>query len=318
MLARKLAALVPTTRLLPCPPVPDELRLDGATGSADKLRVTFLGNSTLLLRSGESALLTDGFFSRPGAMRSLCGRVGPNPAVIENCLDRAGISRLDAVVVSHSHYDHAMDAAYVAQSTGALLVGSESTAMVGRGGGLAPARLVKAPDAERMKLGRFTVTLLPSVHIPPVRFPGDIRTPVVPPVYASRYRVGPCYLLLIEHDGRRLAVQSSAGIRNPGLPDFDAEVLFLGVGTLGRKSSEYRDRYWRSIVEASGARRIILIHWDNFWRPLDEPLRPLPYGIDNFSTTVAFLRSRADRAGIDLRIPVGWDLTDPFQGLAAP
>jgi L-ascorbate metabolism protein UlaG (beta-lactamase superfamily) len=41
----------------------------------------------------------------------------------------------------HTHFDHALDAAVVADRTGAVLVGGESTANIGRGHGLAEDRI---------------------------------------------------------------------------------------------------------------------------------------------------------------------------------
>jgi len=42
----------------------------------------------------------------------------------------------------HTHFDHVMDSAVVAERTGARLVGGTSAAEVGRGHGLADDRLV--------------------------------------------------------------------------------------------------------------------------------------------------------------------------------
>ncbi len=54
------------------------------------------------------------------------------------------VSRLAAVIPVHTHFDHVMDSALVADRTGAQLVGGESAANVGRGYGLAEERLVVA------------------------------------------------------------------------------------------------------------------------------------------------------------------------------
>ena len=43
------------------------------------LRVTFLGVSTLLFDDGESAILTDGFFTRPNRRIVFLGKVAPDP-----------------------------------------------------------------------------------------------------------------------------------------------------------------------------------------------------------------------------------------------
>ena len=102
--------------------------------AAGELSVTFAGVSTLLFDDGQSAVLTDGFFSRPSLARVGLGRIAPDPARIDAALHRLSIrGRLTAVVPVHTHFDHALDSAEVARRTGALLAGGESAANVGRG-----------------------------------------------------------------------------------------------------------------------------------------------------------------------------------------
>ena len=60
----------------------------------------------------------------------------------------SGASEVAAVVPVHTHFDHAMDSAVVAQRTGATRVGGESTANVGRGGGLPADRIRVVGDGE--------------------------------------------------------------------------------------------------------------------------------------------------------------------------
>ena len=120
-------------------------RFEGPPAGDDApLTVTWLGVSTLLIDDGSSALLTDGYFSRPSLPRVALRRLTPSAARIDGSLARAGIRRLAAVVVSHTHLDHALDSAVVADRTGAVLVGGESAANIGRGHGLAEDRLVVA------------------------------------------------------------------------------------------------------------------------------------------------------------------------------
>src|ERR1700744_3505735 len=87
------------------------------------LSVTWLGVTTVLLDDGSSALMTDGFFSRPGLARIGAGKISPSQPRVEGCLTRAKVSRLDAVIPVHTHFDHVMDSALVADRTGAQLVG---------------------------------------------------------------------------------------------------------------------------------------------------------------------------------------------------
>ena len=87
------------------------------------LAVTFLGVASLLVSDGTSAVLTDGFFSRPSLPRVLLRRIAPDSGRIDEVLGRAGVTAIDAVVPVHTHYDHALDSATVAAATGARLLG---------------------------------------------------------------------------------------------------------------------------------------------------------------------------------------------------
>ncbi|MGH3523562.1 MAG: MBL fold metallo-hydrolase, partial [Mycobacterium sp.] len=49
------------------------------------LTVTWLGVSTLLLDDGSSALMTDGYFSRPSLTRVALGKVSPSAARVDEC-----------------------------------------------------------------------------------------------------------------------------------------------------------------------------------------------------------------------------------------
>lgn len=89
------------------------------------LSVTWMGVATLLVDDGSSALMTDGYFSRPGLARVAAGKVSPSAERVDGCLARANVSRLTAVIPVHTHIDHAMDSALVADRTGAQLVGGE-------------------------------------------------------------------------------------------------------------------------------------------------------------------------------------------------
>src|SRR6201993_3875641 len=154
------------------------------------LSVTWLGVTTLLLDDGSSSLMTDGFFSRPSLARVAAGKLSPSAARVDGCLTRAKVSRLDAVLPVHTHFDHVMDSALVADRTGAQLVGGGSAANVGRGHGLPQDRIVVAVSGEPIRLGAFEVTLIESHHSPPDRFPGVINGPLTPPVKVSAYRCG--------------------------------------------------------------------------------------------------------------------------------
>lgn len=298
------------------PPLPNEKSFG--------LRVTFLGVSTLLFSDGESAILTDGFFSRPSKGSLFLTKLTPNRDLISRCLRRAGVTNLKAVIVLHSHFDHALDAPEVVlQQPGACLVGSESTANIGRGYGLPEERIRVISDGEVLPpFGRFQITLLRSEHSPQslltllgierVPLSGEIKKPLEQPAHLSDYREGGSYSLLVEHGGRRILVQASAGFKRGALAGRSAEIVFLGIGTLGRLPQSHREEYWHEVVEAVGPKRIIPIHWDDFSRPLDQPLVPLPCPLDDFDASMAFIRERAGQKKIGVKVLQAWDTLDPF------
>ncbi len=278
------------------------------------LTVTWLGVSTLLLDDGDSALMTDGFFSRPALVRVGAGRIAPSPPRVYGSLARLGVRRLDAVLPVHSHYDHVLDSALVAERTGATLVGGESTANVGRGHGLPADRIVVVDPGAPLRLGAFEVTLIESRHCPPDRFPGTITEPVQPPVRASAYKCGEAWSTLVLHrpSDRRCLIQGSAGYL-PGVLDGQrAEVAYLGLGQLGRRPRHYLTEYWNHTVRAVGARTVVGIHWDDFFRPLSKPLRALPYAADDLDASLRVLGGLARQDGVTLHLPTVWRREDPW------
>jgi L-ascorbate metabolism protein UlaG (beta-lactamase superfamily) len=279
-----------------------------------RVRVSWLGVATLLIEDGETAIMTDGFFSRPRARSAFLGQVEPDRALIAQSLDRAGVRKLAAVIPVHSHYDHAMDAPEVARLTGALLVGSESTANIGRGWGLPEDRIKVVGDGDALTFGRFKVRFLAGRHVPSPFTGGSIDTPLVPPVRSTAYFEGTSYILHVEHEGRRLLIVGSAGFVPGKLAGIDAETVFLGAGLLGRQSEDYGHAYWDEIVAKVGARRVIPIHWDNFTLPLTEPLAPMPCLFDDFGAALASLRKSAAASGVRLQLINAWTATDPFAG----
>ena len=285
-----------------------------AAEPAAPLSVTWMGVATLLLDDGSSALLTDGYFSRPSLARVAAGKLAPSLARVDGCLARAKVSRLAAVIPVHTHIDHALDSALVADRTGAQLVGGRSAANVGRGYGLAEDRLVVAVSGDPIRLGAYDVTLVESHHCPPDRFPGVIAAPLTPPVKASAYRCGEAWSALVNHrpSDRRLLVQGSAGFVKGALAGHRADVVYLSVGQLGLHPRQYLIDYWTETVRTVGARRVILIHWDDFFRPLSKPLRAWPYAGDDLDVTIRILDELAARDGVALHLPTVWRREDPW------
>lgn len=293
----------PTLEELPIEPLPGA---EGASGQAG-LQLTFAGVATVLVSDGDTALLTDGFFSRPGLLRLALGEVAPEVDDIVRGLERIGVGApaappLAAVIPVHSHYDHAMDSPEVARRTGAVLLGSASSANIARGWGLPEEQIRIAEPGRSYRFGDFAVTLIPSRH---VRYPWSdesgggllgttIDAPLVPPAPATAYKEGVSWSVLIEHPQASLLVQGSAGFVPGALDGHEADAVLLGVGALGGHPASYREAYYREVVRAVGARLVLPIHFVDFTRPPGAPPRPFPRLLDPVEEALATLRELAD------------------------
>jgi L-ascorbate metabolism protein UlaG (beta-lactamase superfamily) len=289
-------------------------RFDLPPAEDGTLSVTFLGVATLLVDDGESALMTDGFFSRPGLLAAGLARVAPDQERIDGCLARARVRSLECVMPVHTHFDHAMDSAAVAARTGATLVGGTSAAQIARGGGLTDDRIVVAESGKPMAWGAYDITMTESHHCPPDRYPGKITEPLVPPVRVSAYRCGEAWSIVLRHrpSGKSALVMGSAGYVEGSLAGQQCDIAYLGVGQLGIQSDDYIETYWRETVRTVGARRVVLIHWDDFFRSLDQPLRALPYAGDDLDNSLRVLDRLANEDGVSIHLPSVWARENPW------
>jgi L-ascorbate metabolism protein UlaG (beta-lactamase superfamily) len=254
------------------------------TAPHGSVTVRWSGTATLVFSDDETTWMTDGWFSRPGPFALAFGKIAPDVRAIERGLasnELVGDHSLAVVFPLHSHYDHAMDAPEVARRTGAMLVGSESTANIGYGWkDLDPRRIRVVRDRERLQVGKFAITPIASRHF---EFPNertresglgdpDIRAPVVPPVRQSAYKVGVAWVLHVVHPNGSWLVVGSAGYLPGALAGVHADTVFLGVGGLGAQSEAYREAYWHETIDAVRPSRIIPIHWDSLTASTEDEL----------------------------------------------
>ncbi len=247
----------------------------------DAVTVRFTGTTTLVFDDGETRWITDGWFTRHPFLTVLLDEVEPDLEAIGKGLAANEVEELAAVIPLHSHYDHAMDAPEVARRTGAILMGSQTTAFIGRGWGLPEDRIQVFEDRRPVRVGAFTITPIESRHYvfgnPLVRgIAGRVPPldrPLVPPVPSSSYPLGKAYVLHVSHPKGDFVVVGSAGYQLGGLAGFEADAIFLGIGGIGGQTEEYREEFWRETVGMVKPTRIFPIHWDNTTTPLEGPFR---------------------------------------------
>ncbi|ENW28004.1 MBL fold metallo-hydrolase [Acinetobacter lwoffii] len=101
--------------------------------SVHGLTVNFFGVSTLLLDDGHGQILIDGFFSRPSLRQVITRPIQSDKLLLEQLVQRHGLSRTQAILVTHSHYDHVLDVpALLEMLPKTAIVGSPSTLNIAR------------------------------------------------------------------------------------------------------------------------------------------------------------------------------------------
>jgi L-ascorbate metabolism protein UlaG (beta-lactamase superfamily) len=252
-------------------------------GAGSALEITYFGNSTLLIDDGKTCLLVDGFFSRPGPLKTLFGKIGPERLLLEAELRK--IKRPEAVLVGHSHHDHALDATAVADYFQTMVVGSRSFANLYHGSH-APDRasrleVIPPGGATLPRIGKFTVHFAPSDHVVPYWFvqrsiKPDINAPLSMPAHYTKFGCGDVFAIHIDHPQGKIVITTTAGAKQGQFGGRKADVVFLSVGLLTKESTNNQNLYWHETVEATKPKLIVPVHWDDFSRKLSRGLKPGP------------------------------------------
>jgi L-ascorbate metabolism protein UlaG (beta-lactamase superfamily) len=240
------------------------------------VNLIWLGTAGVLITDSETGILIDPYVSRFGIFKiALSLPLQPNKDAVKRWVARLGKNSVQAVAVSHSHFDHCLDAPYFAMYSGALLIGSESTLNVGRGAFLNEECLKKVNPRQIIKVGAFTLEFIESSHGPVflgrVPYPGTIDKILTGPRPARDYKLGQTYAILISHPSGTIVHHGSAGFI-PGMYEgIKADVVLLGIAGRGNTKT-----YLKNVPLKLGAGVVIPIHFDNFFMPLEKKMKTLP------------------------------------------
>lgn len=241
------------------------------------MKITFFGTTTLLFDDGKDQILFDAHLTRPSLYRVLCGTLSSDTGFIDSILHKYDFGRLRSIFISHSHYDHVLDAPYLAKQLGADLYGSQSTLQVGRGGGLPEKQLHLFVGEDRFEIGAFRIRVLTSVHSEAKWYNNDlgktIDQPLVQPARKKDFKEGGSFDFLIENGGKSYLIRPSYNYLEGELNDVHADVLFLGIAGISGSPDEKKECFFQETIEKVKPSLVIPIHWDNFFSPLDKPVR---------------------------------------------
>lgn len=256
------------------------------------MKITYLGTTVLLFDDGKEQILFDAHLTRPSFLRYLFGSAPTDRAVVDDIIKKYHIERLRAMFISHSHYDHVLDAPYIANQTGAFVYGSSSALNVARGGDVSEDKLIEFSGGEVFEVGDYRIKVIPSIHSKPKGVNNDlgqtIDAPLRQPARLRGYKEGGSYDFYVEAGGKRYMIRPSFNYIKGQMDGYKADVLFAGVAGLQKCDSETEAEFYRETVEKLNPDVVIPIHWDNFFVPLSKPVIGMPRFVEK--TEIVFFK----------------------------
>jgi L-ascorbate metabolism protein UlaG (beta-lactamase superfamily) len=166
-------------------------------------------------------------------------------------------------VVSHSHIDHVLDVPSIAWRTGAVVVGTESTARLARAAGLPERDILAAHGGEDLRVGAFQVRVVPAMHslieLSDTPLPTDLRLPL----RAKDYPEGGTLQYFVRFAGHAIYFVGTANFVEAELHDMHPDVAIIAVGMRG-KIPNYTCRLLRALGLPP---RVFANHFDKWQQP---------------------------------------------------
>ena len=250
-----------------------------------ELWFTHFGAAGWSITDGEIVILLDPYLSR---VRFQGRRYGPNDATeIPNdprpvikinepaasdteTIDRH-IPRADYIILSHSHFNHAMDMPYVAKRTGAVVIGTESTCNIALNGGVPDEQIHAVKGGEDYQYKAFSLRVIPSLHSAlSCKLYKDFGTVGLKRERLSldEYVEGGTLAYQIRMAGRTVLLFGSMNYIEREVEGLRPDVVFIASAPPRLEIHEYTERLMRCLGRP---RLVVATHWDDQGLPFGAP-----------------------------------------------
>lgn len=261
------------------------------------LDLQWLGTAGFALSFQGTTLLIDPYVTRAGLRRLLSRQaIVSDTAAVDRWVPRA-----DAIVVGHTHFDHALDAPAIARRDACPVFGGGSLVRLMELHGLGPMAVEVQPDRV-YEVGPFEVTFVPSAHSKlllgaAVPSSGEIESGDVASLTAWRYACGQVWGIDIRVAGVSIYHQGSADLIDDAIGRRSVDYFLCAIA--GRS---FTPRYTERILSRLAPSVVVPSHFDDFLRPLEAPATFAPHAdlagfVDEVRATSRSVEVRTLRPG---------------------
>jgi L-ascorbate metabolism protein UlaG (beta-lactamase superfamily) len=253
-----------------------------APAQANAIRVTYLGVNGFQFETGRHTLLVDPYFTRVGfCPAALNQRIESNPQRVSEGLKHVS-PHVEAILVTHAHFDHLLDVPDIAKQTGARIFSGATAIQLVESVGISPNQCETVQPGSTRAISPWTIRVLNAQHdrlfgkVPfercPREAPGQGEMPLRRPVKVSDWCVGEPLAFVIEAGGKRIYIDSG-GV--PGTPPsatvghvrHGKSVLWrIDLAILGAALPDSRARFVE-VVRQLEPRYIFPSHEDDMFTP---------------------------------------------------
>ena len=231
------------------------------------LELEWLGTAAFRLTYEGFSLWVDPNLTRPGFWHTFSRKpLRPNLDTI-----RTHVPRADAVLVGHTHFDHALDVPAIAAMHGCKVLGSASLVRLLNLHQLG-AQAVEVAPLRVYSLGPFEVTFVESAHaklVAGLMVPasGELSCDQLDGLRTGAYHCGQVYGIHIAVAGVTFYHQGSANLVDECVVHRGVDYFLAGIAGRG-----FTRNYVPRILSRLQPRVIIAHHFDDFFRPLGAPM----------------------------------------------
>jgi len=257
----------------------------GERAPSNAVRVTYLGVNGFQFETGGHVLLVDPYFTRVGLWSAaLDQRIESNPDHVNEGLKQVR-PRADALLVTHAHFDHLLDAPEIMRRTHAQIAAGPTAIRLVESFGISPNKCQIVEQGSTRKVGPWTIRAFAAQHdrlfgkVPfecnsrpsPQSSPSGRRgrgalgksESASQPVKVSDWCVGEPLAFVIEAAGKRIYIDSG-GV--PGVPP-DRRIRGVDLAILGTALPDSRQRFAEAVNQLR-PRYVLPSHQDDMFAPV--------------------------------------------------